>query len=78
MVERLVAAGRKARTLKDHGLDEAASTRALVHAASLIGAGLDPLAACRAAMIGPITDDVELVEALDEIVSAYFAPPTAG
>lgn len=75
---RLVAAGRKARTLKDHGLDEATSTRALIHAAGLISAGLDPLAACRAAMIRPITDDLELAEALDEIVTAYFPPPAAG
>jgi nitric oxide reductase NorQ protein len=77
IVTQLVAAGRKARTLKDHGLDEATSTRALVLAAGLIGAGLDPLAACRAAMIGPITDDAELVEALDEIIGAYFPPPSA-
>ena len=74
IVSRLVAAGRKARTLKDHGLEEATSTRALVYAAGLIGAGLDPLTACRAAMISPITDDPELVEALDEIIGAHFAP----
>jgi nitric oxide reductase NorQ protein len=74
VVNRLVAAGRKARALKDHGLDEAASTRALVHAAGLISAGLDPLSACRAAMINPITDDAELAEALDEIIGAHFAP----
>jgi nitric oxide reductase NorQ protein len=78
IVTQLVAAGRKARTLKDHGLDEATSTRALVHAAGLISAGLDPLVAGRAAMIGPITDDIELVEALDEIIAAYFPPPSSG
>ena len=77
IVTQLVAAGRKARTLKDHGLDEATSTRALVHAAGLISAGLDPLVAGRAAMIGPITDDLELVEALDEIIAAYFPSPSS-
>lgn len=74
VVQRLVAAGRKARTLKDHGLDEATSTRALVYAGSLISAGLEPVEACRAAMVNPLTDDPELAEALDEIISAHFEP----
>ncbi len=74
-VSALVAAGRKARGLKDHGLDEVASTRTLVYAGGLIHAGLGPQDACRAAMIDPITDDAELVAAMDEIVCAHF--PTA-
>jgi nitric oxide reductase NorQ protein len=68
----LVAAGRKARLLKDHGLEEASSTRALVYAANMINAGLDPVAACQVAMVNPITDDQELAEALMEIVQAHF------
>lgn len=71
-VERLVAAGRRARALKDHGLEEATSTRALVYAGELMQAGLDPLTACRAAMIAPITDDPELIQALEEIIAAHF------
>jgi len=73
LTHQLVAAGRKARLLKDHGLEEATSTRALVYAASIINAGLDPVAACQAAMVNPITDDAELAEALMEIVQAHFA-----
>jgi nitric oxide reductase NorQ protein len=68
----LVAAGRKARLLKDHGLEEASSTRALVYAANMINAGLDPVAACEVAMVNPITDDPELAEALMEVVQAHF------
>ena len=71
-VHRLVAAGRKARLLKDHGLEEASSTRALVYAANMINAGLDPVAACQVAMVNPITDDAELAEALMEVVQAHF------
>ena len=71
-VHQLVAAGRKARLLKDHGLEEASSTRALVYAANMINAGLDPIAACQVAMINPITDDQELAEALMEVVQAHF------
>ncbi|MBI2312201.1 MAG: CbbQ/NirQ/NorQ/GpvN family protein [Betaproteobacteria bacterium] len=70
---RLVAAGRRARALKDHGLEEVTSTRALVYAGSMMSAGLEPIEACRVAMVNPITDDVELAEALMEIVKAHFA-----
>jgi nitric oxide reductase NorQ protein len=73
IVHQLVAAGRKARMLKDHGLEEATSTRALVYAANMMNAGLDPVAACQVAMVNPITDDVELADALMEIVQAHFS-----
>jgi len=73
IAHQLVAAGRKARLLKDHGLEEATSTRALVYAANMINAGLDPVTACQVAMVNPITDDIELAEALMEIVQAHFA-----
>jgi nitric oxide reductase NorQ protein len=73
IVHHLVAAGRKARLLKDHGLEEATSTRALVYAANMMNAGLDAIAACQVAMINPITDDIELADALLEIVQAHFS-----
>lgn len=69
---KLVAAGRKARLLKDHGLEEATSTRALVYAGNMMTAGLDPVNACLVAMVNPITDDVDLSAALAEIVRAHF------
>ena len=77
LADKLVAAGRKARNLKDHGLQEATSTRAMVYAAQLIHAGLEPVEACRAAMVYPLTDDPELTEALMEIIQAHF-PAAAG
>jgi nitric oxide reductase NorQ protein len=73
IVHQLVAAGRKARMLKDHGLEEATSTRALVYAANMMNAGIDPVAACQVAMVNPITDDIELADAMMEIVQAHFA-----
>ena len=73
IIAKLVATGRKARLLKDHGLEEAASTRALVYAASMMVAGLDPVNACQVAMVNPLTDDIELAEALMEIVKAHFS-----
>jgi len=73
LAAKLVATGRKGRLLKDHGLEEATSTRALVYAANMINAGLDPVNACQVAMVNPITDDIELADALMEIVKAHFA-----
>ncbi len=72
IAQKLVAIGHKARLLKDHGLEESTSTRALVYAASMMGAGLDPVVSCQVAMVNPITDDIELADALMEIVQAHF------
>jgi nitric oxide reductase NorQ protein len=71
LIAKLVAAGRRARALKDHGLEEATSTRALCYAAELMNAGLSPVSAARAAMVYPLTDDPALVEALEEIIEAH-------
>lgn len=72
LAHRLVLIGRALRSLKDHDLEEAASTRLLVYAATLIGDGLDPLTACRAAIVESLTDDPEVADALLEVVSATF------
>ncbi|MBV1915755.1 MAG: CbbQ/NirQ/NorQ/GpvN family protein [Pseudomonadales bacterium] len=58
------------RVLKDHDLEESASTRLLVYAATLIKSGLDPIEACEAAIVEPLTDDEETVAALMEVVKA--------
>jgi nitric oxide reductase NorQ protein len=68
----LVAAAGKARNLKDQGLQEVTSTRALVYAGDLMGSGLDALESCQVAIINPQTDDPELAEALLEIFRAFF------
>ena len=60
------------RQLKDHDLEEAASTRLLVYAASLIGAGCDPVTACEAALVEPLTDDADTAQALLEVIKATF------
>jgi nitric oxide reductase NorQ protein len=58
------------RVLKDHDLEESASTRLLVFAATLINAGYDPVEACRAAIVEPLSDEQETVDALMEVVRA--------
>jgi nitric oxide reductase NorQ protein len=67
---RLVGLANALRALKDHDLEEAASTRLLVYAATLIKDGLDTREACRAALVEPLTDDAETLAALLEVVDA--------
>ncbi|OOZ42212.1 AAA family ATPase [Solemya pervernicosa gill symbiont] len=72
LATRLVALANALRSLKDHDLEEAASTRLLVYTATLIKGGYEPLEACRAALVEPLTDDLETVDALMEVVYATF------
>lgn len=72
LAKRLVNLANALRALKDHDLEEAASTRLLVYTATLILGGYDPLEACRAALVEPLTDDKETTEALMEVVDVTF------
>lgn len=67
---RLVELAHALRALKDHDIDESASTRLLVYAATLIQSGLEPIEACRVAIVEPLTDEEQTVEALMEVVKA--------
>ena len=69
---RLVQVGESSRNLKGHGLDEGMSTRLLIYAAQLIAQGVEPRAACRMALISPLTDDPELGDTLHAAVDTYF------
>ena len=72
LAARLVSVGAKTRNLKGHGLDEGASTRMLVHAGRLAARGIDPVLACRVALVQPVTDDSDMREALEAAVAAFF------
>ena len=72
VVKRLVSLGKALRALKDHDLEEAASTRLLIYAARLIHSGFDPVEACRCSLVEPLTDDLETADALMEIARATF------
>jgi nitric oxide reductase NorQ protein len=69
---KLVSIAERARNLKGHGLDEGISTRMLIYAGSLIAKGVDPMAACRMALVRPITDDPDMRDALDAAVTTFF------
>ena len=70
LAERLVSIAEAARRLKGHGLDEGISTRMLVHAGALIRRGIGAEAACQMALVRPLTDDADLVQALEASVRA--------
>ncbi|MCW8982683.1 MAG: CbbQ/NirQ/NorQ/GpvN family protein [Gammaproteobacteria bacterium] len=72
LAKRLVNLGQALRALKDHDLEESASTRLLIYTATLINSGFDPIESCRAALIEPLTDDKETIKALMEVVEASF------
>ena len=72
MAKQLVNLANALRRLEDHDLEEGASTRLLVYTATMILSGFAPIEACRAALVEPLTDDEETVEALMEVVNATF------
>lgn len=72
IASKLVHIAERARNLKGHGLDEGLSTRMLTYAGSLIAKGIEPLQACRVALVCPLTDDPDMRDALDAAVSTYF------
>ena len=69
-VRQLVDLSNSLRRLKDHDLEESVSTRLIVYTATLIQAGMNPLQACRSALIEPLSDDPDVVGALMEVVNA--------
>ena len=72
LAAQLVDIAHRSRQLKGSGLEEGLSTRMLIRAARLIGAGLPPLAACRLALSAPVCDDPEIGTALQNFVQAHF------
>jgi len=72
VAHKLVSIAERSRNLRGHGLDEGMSTRLLVYAGQLIAKGVDPVDACRMALVRPITDDADMRDTLDAAVTTYF------
>lgn len=72
IASKLVSIAERARNLKGHGLDEGISTRMLIYAGSLIARDVNAQAACRVALVRPITDDPDMRDALDAAVATFF------
>lgn len=70
MANLLVKFGRCSRNVKGHSLVEGASTRMLIQAGRLHSRGVDLMQAARTAIILPITDDLDVREALKDMFVA--------
>lgn len=68
----LAVLGQKIRNLREHGLEEGASTRLLIYAGRLIKQGISPKRACQVALTWGITDELQIQETVDQIVSSIF------
>jgi len=66
----LVELAHRVRRLKEQGLAEGPGTRLLVSAGRLIADGISPVDACRAALVGPLTDDPDLLAGIADLVDA--------
>lgn len=70
--ERLARCGAKTRGLRERGLEDGVSTRLLVYAGQLIVQGIAPRRACEAALVQAISDDVDMQQAVADIVDVIF------
>lgn len=72
MAIQLVKLASMTRCLKDSGLAEGASTRLIIQTVKLMSSGIDTISACRAGMLESLTDDPELLAAMDEMIFSLF------
>lgn len=74
----LVRFGQAIRRLETGGLREVASTRVLIAAGRLVAEGLPLAVAAKAAVAGPLTDDVAVGRGLHELIEVYLGGPASG
>jgi len=72
IADNLVRFAQMTRNLKGSGLEEGASTRLLVHAGKLIADGVSPVTACKSAVAQAVTDDTDMLKAIQELSSSIF------
>lgn len=72
LAQTLVKFAHMTRNLKGNGLEEGASTRLLVHAGKLIASGVPPVTACAGAIAQALTDDPEMLAAINELSASLF------
>jgi nitric oxide reductase NorQ protein len=72
VAEDLAKLAEKVRNLRDQGLEEGVSTRLLIYAAQLIVQGIEPRRACEVAVAQAVTDDVDVISGIQEVVKAIF------
>ena len=69
---KLIKLAQAIRRVESGGLREVASTRVLIAAGRLIVEGMSPLTAARAAIAGPLSDDVQVTNGLKKLIEVYL------
>ncbi len=72
LAQQLVSLGQALRRLKEHDLEEAASTRLLIYAAMMIKSGMAAKEACLSCIAEPLTDESETLAAIGQLIDAHF------
>lgn len=72
VAKKLVSIAGDIRNLTDTDIQEAVSTRLLVYAAKLIVNGFDAYEACNHTIVQSLSDEEDVLEVLDKLVSLYF------
>ncbi|MCY4130122.1 MAG: CbbQ/NirQ/NorQ/GpvN family protein [Gammaproteobacteria bacterium] len=68
----LAKVGVHIRNLREHGFEEGVSTRLLVYAGSLMQQGIPPRRAANAALVHALSDDLEVQQAIADIVDVVW------
>ena len=69
---KLVTIADEIRNLSENDIEEAVSTRLLVYAAKLITKGFNPYDACMHSIVESLSDEEEVLEALERLISLHF------
>ena len=72
IAESLAKLGEKIRNLKEQGLEEGDSTRLLIYAGKMIAQGILPRRACQISVNWAVTDDYQLLKAIEEVIFSIF------
>ena len=72
VADKLVAIAGEIRQLTDSDIQEAVSTRLLIYAAKLILKGFNPCQACMHSIVESLSDEEEVLEVLETLISLHF------
>ena len=71
--QKLVNIAGEIRQLSDSDIQEAVSTRLLIYAAKLMVKGFDPYQACMHSIVESLSDEEDVLEVLQKLISLHFA-----
>ena len=72
IAQKLVNIASEIRQLSDTDIQEAVSTRLLIYAGKLIAKGFDPYEACMHSIVESLSDENDVLEVLEKLISLHF------